>query len=696
MESKLRNNAINILNHRKPEVDQKTPEEIIHELQVHQIELELQNEELRLSQEKLLISQQRYFDLFELAPVAYIIVDSNTKIIDLNLTATQIFKLEKIKLTCKRFNSFIHPEYQDDFYFFFKELPNQNHETCLLIDNSKVYVRIACNKDRNQAEGSCYRLTVMDITTEKLARMELEMIKERLELSLLSGKVAWWVWDYPSQAVYYDKMKAEMLGYKENEMSKNIYEITAMIHPEDYEHSMNAMRDHLQGKTSWYRVEYRLKTKEGKYKWLYDQGSVTQRDQQGKPLKICGVVIDIDERKTAELKHKESERKFRQFASLLPQMVCELDGDFNILYMNEYGKKLLQIESPEIPNLLNYFDNQNQKHVSALFQEKNNLYALKRKGINLTLQDPQGNPVQLVAFASIESSDGKINTIRLLGIDLTERIKLEEQLNLLNSELNDQKEQLEKFNLVLEQKVKDEVEKNRVKDQILLLQDRHATMGEMIGHIAHQWKQPLSTLNLIVLDLLDSFEHNELTKEYISHSVSTAINVIQHMNHTVDDFRNFFRPLNTRIRFNITEQVEKAVSLIRHTLDNEGIRLNINLTTDVYSIGFPNEFSQVVINIVNNAREAIIESMKINPEISIHLISDDHRLYLYFSNNGGSIDEKILPMVFEPYFTTKEAQKGTGIGLYLARTIINQNMSGEIGVKNINGGVEFEIILPIS
>lgn len=703
MEHKLRKEAESLLGSKfnEEQLKKKTTEELIHDLKVHQIELEMQNEELQRVQQEMMASQQKYFELFDLAPVAYLMVDDQTRIQDVNLTAAHLLQNERSRLKNQRFDSFIHPDHQDEFYIFFTNLTRQTgestHESSILINGELLYIRIACNISKSFATQSqpLIRLTLIDITPEKHAARELEQVKERLELSLLGGNVAWWVWDYPSQKVYFDKRKAEMLGYEDGRMTQNIYEITSMIHPDDYAQTMQHMRDHLEGKKPRYSLEYRLKTKQGQYKWFYDQGSVTQRSADGKPLKIAGVVIDITEKKLAEMQHLESEKRFRQFASLLPQVICELDGDYNILYINEYGKTLFGLRDQQTHNLFHFLDEHSKILITETLQKRIANPEKSDPGMQVKFYDAQGNEVHLFTYANFEMENGKLQTIRAIGIDLSDRIKMENHLNALNDELNAQKLQLESFNRELEKRVGQEVEKNRVKDHLMSLQARQAAMGEMVGHIAHQWKQPLNTLNLIIIDLQDAFHYNELSEEYMSKSVASAQKVIQHMTQTIDDFRNFFKPLKSKTTFEVKKQVETALSFIRATVEIAGIRLENQIGEEIYAHGFPNEFSQVVINIVNNAREALMENETEDPFISITSATHQNKTRIYFSNNGGQIPENILDKIFEPYFSTRDKNKGTGIGLYLARTIIRKNMKGELKVKNINQGVQFEIVLPL-
>lgn len=141
-----------------------------------------------------------------------------------------------------------------------------------------------------------------DVTTKKLAEKELLKTKERLELAMEAGNVAWWIWDYSSGYVEYDKRKAQMAGYSYEEFPKNVYQITELIHPEDYDRTMKVMSEHLKGIIPEYRIDYRLKTKQGDYVWFHDRGKVIERQEDGKPLKLSGAVIDITKRKQVEEK----------------------------------------------------------------------------------------------------------------------------------------------------------------------------------------------------------------------------------------------------------------------------------------------------------------------------------------------------------------------------------------------------------
>ncbi|RII30828.1 MAG: hypothetical protein CXR30_03180 [Geobacter sp.] len=284
------------------------------------------------------------------------------------------------------------------------------------------------------------------------------------------------------------------------------------------------------------------------------------------------------------------------------------------------------------------------------------------------LRDDQGQ-----IFAAIES-------IR----DITERKQLEETLAL-------KQQQLEEINQSLEQRINLAVAELRHKDQVLIQQGRLAAMGEMINNIAHQWRQPLNNIGLIVQNLQLSFESGELNAEDLDKEISHAMDIIMHMSRTIDDFRNFFRHDKEMRKFAINSVVARSIEFISATLSSSNIKVSMAAEEDVTAIGYPNEYAQVLLNILANAREVLIERAVTEPRIFIDVTSENGCSVTTIRDNGGGMPEEILPRIFDPYFTTKEPGKGTGIGLYMSKVIIEQNMSGRLTARNVGDGAEFRI-----
>lgn len=255
--------------------------------------------------------------------------------------------------------------------------------------------------------------------------------------------------------------------------------------------------------------------------------------------------------------------------------------------------------------------------------------------------------------------------------------------------------QLENINSKLEKKVQEEILKNKEKEFLLLQQSKMASMGEMLGNIAHQWRQPLNALSLVTQNIQFAHQMNELDDEFLYKSIKKANLLTSNMSKTIDDFRFFYKPNKGKNRFNLFEVKEKCLNLVDTSFEHNGIKIESLGDNEIYLYGFPNELAQVVINILNNAKDALIDNKIENAKVTCNLYKDNSFGYIEIRDNAGGIAENILNKIFEPYFTTKEEGKGTGIGLYMSKIIVEQNMNGKLYVENIDNGVSFLIKLPL-
>ena len=293
--------------------------------------------------------------------------------------------------------------------------------------------------------------------------------------------------------------------------------------------------------------------------------------------------------------------------------------------------------------------------------------------------DLKGGPVWFCTHVVPFHNDaGEI--VSLLGIasDMTDR-KLAEKA-------------LKDLNLYLEQRVAAAVSESREKDQILILQSRQAAMGEMIGNIAHQWRQPLNTLGLIVQELRMTYGRDEFYKESLDASVKKAMGLMSHMSQTIEDFGNYFKPDKEKILFNVNQAVGKTLSLLEPCFKNMGIHIEAMETDDAVINGYEHEYSQVLLNILLNCRDAF-EANDTDRQrvIRIAVFKENDKSVVTVADNAGGIPEDIIDKIFDPYFTTKGPDKGTGIGLYMSKAIIEKNMNGRLTVRNTADGAEFRV-----
>ena len=247
-----------------------------------------------------------------------------------------------------------------------------------------------------------------------------------------------------------------------------------------------------------------------------------------------------------------------------------------------------------------------------------------------------------------------------------------------------------KLNAKLEEKVRERTEELREKDLTLLIQSRQAAMGEMIGNIAHQWRQPLNLLGLTVQQFLCYYDLGELDRTFLAENVGKAMELIQHMSKTIDDFRNYFKPDKEKIDFKVQKAIANTLTLLEGSLQAPKISVEVVAKEDLVIHGFANEFTQVLLNIVINARDALIEREIDDPKVTIMIFSEASYTVVTVADNAGGIPEEIVDKIFNPYFTTKGPQ-GTGVGLFMSKSIIEKNMGGRLTVRNIAGGTEFRI-----
>jgi len=250
---------------------------------------------------------------------------------------------------------------------------------------------------------------------------------------------------------------------------------------------------------------------------------------------------------------------------------------------------------------------------------------------------------------------------------------------------------LQALNETLEQRVQQGITQNMTQERLLIQQSRLAAMGEMIGNIAHQWRQPINALALLLANIKDANDYHELDTAMIDESTKKGQELIQKMSTTIDDFRNFFKPNREKQSFQPWDGIEDAIKLVNESFKLNGIEIELDKSGEPCEVmGYPNEFSQVVLNALSNAKEAIIDK-EMHGKVHIQVEKGTDSAAISIRNNGGCIPEDIMPKIFDPYFTTKE--KGTGIGLYMSQMIMG-HMDGDITICNVEDGVEVRLTLP--
>lgn len=250
---------------------------------------------------------------------------------------------------------------------------------------------------------------------------------------------------------------------------------------------------------------------------------------------------------------------------------------------------------------------------------------------------------------------------------------------------------LQEQNRELEKRIQIEMEKNREKDHILIQQSRLAAMGEMVANIGHQWRHPLNSLSSIIQDVKEALEFGELNEQYMDRFIRESMVQIQHMSQTINDFRKFYRPNKEICSFSLADSIEDALAIFSSSLKNHDITVEFEYRGQQLAYGFPNEFSQAVLNILTNARDAFVAKGIKNRKLQIKITAHQNMLTAEFTDNAGGIDPALVNKIFDAYYTTRP--QGTGLGLYMTRTIL-ENMGGTVTAENVGNGARFSLSIP--
>uniref|UniRef100_UPI004048044A cache domain-containing protein n=1 Tax=Aliarcobacter sp. TaxID=2321116 RepID=UPI004048044A len=332
-----------------------------------------------------------------------------------------------------------------------------------------------------------------------------------------------------------------------------------------------------------------------------------------------------------------------------------------------------------------YYENWNWVIAVGVYTDDiENEIAIKTKDLEIKIKNQVvQNVVLFIMFLSIAI---------LISIFISK--KIDDVLKNYENKVKANAQELEELNASLENKVKKEIEKNREKEQLLVQRSKFIALGEMISNIAHQWRQPLSELSSILMYIKFKYSIKVLDEKTMEQKLQEADKVLEFMSHTIDDFRNFFMPKKEKEEFFLNKVVHIVMNIISSTLANYDIKVEINVDKKIKLNTYLNEYEQVLLNILNNAKDVLIDKKISNPLIKIEAYEENNYVVLTIEDNGGGIEVVPKGKVFEPYFTTKEDSNGTGIGLYMSKIIIDKNMKGKLRVQNTSLGAKFIIFVP--
>jgi PAS domain S-box-containing protein len=376
--------------------------------------------------------------------------------------------------------------------------------------------------------------------------------------------------------------------------------------------------------------------------------------------------------------------KINDFFSIMyeqaPIAIEYYDLDGNMLLSNKSALELFGVESQDEIKDFNIFDNPNttdeliekiksqkkfRKEITISFDKikEHNLYKTSKSGIIYL-------DVTVVPFRNI---DGNHNGYLVYLQDITET---------------------KNTTAKLEQKVREKTEEILQQKEQLYLQSKKVAMGDLVGIIAHQLKQPLNNLSLLKDNIVFDYKLKTMTSESIEYFNRKMTEQVKFMGESIDELKDFFRPNKKKTNYILEDIINKSISILHSDLTAKGVDINVDIKEHITINGQPNELQQVIMNLLSNAKDVFEEKAIPEPKIDISLSIEDRYAILVISDNGGGIPENVIDKIFDSYFTTK-GEKGTGIGLNLTKMIVEESMNGKINVKNSNNGAVFTIKLPI-
>jgi len=410
---------------------------------------------------------------------------------------------------------------------------------------------------------------------------------------------------------------------------------------------------------------------------------------------VFGAMLSLA--RTKEKAQKLADKMTKQLATSEERLRFALEGsgdgiwDWNIstdeVFFSKRWKEMLGFTEDEIKNSLSEWESRvHPDDISMVFENiskhldgETQVYTSEHR-----VKCKDGSYVWILDRGTVVEKDKNGKPLRMVGshTDITAQKYAEEELKKVNEHLS--------------KLVNDETAKRIEKDKLLIQQSKLATMGEMIGAIGHQWRQPLNSLGLMIQDTVFAYKYGELDEGYILRFKNSAMDAIQNMSKTIDDFKNFFSPNKKEEQFFIEDAISQTLEILNAQLKNNSIQVLFD--TDLLHkhpyVCYKNELNQVILNILANAKDVLIERKPQNPFIKIEVSQNNDGYEISIEDSAGGVAPELIDRIFEAYFTTKEEGKGTGIGLYMSKDIVEEHLGGKLNVQNAENGAKFTILLP--
>jgi|GEM_PF-3243292 len=590
----------------------------------------------------------------------------------------------------------------------FREGVTQEYETTLPRGDGNVRNVILYRSvffDENKKNAGIIG-TIVDITERKHLETELVALSQTLEKKVAReiqkrnkseiqfrhifehSPIGIIILDSGEKIVEANPQILTLLQYQKEEIIG--HNIQTILHPDDLERDAIIFKQIVRGNIDNINTDIRLDPKDHSVKWVTISASSIQSNYGMEHAVVA--VIDITEKKQMTEQIIESEDRLRMIMDRVNDSIILTDENGLLSHWNRSTEDMFGYNASELSRV--HFD---QLILNSRFlDERSKLLSdsivenIDNSNLSLVLmatrKDKSTFPIDLSVTNII--LDGSLKSIGVIR-DITIQIESEQ--------------------------------KQKRQEQLLIQQSKLAAMGEMIAMIAHQWRQPLNIIALLVQDLKESYEFQEVDSAYVDSMVSKSMQYINFMSNTIDNFRDFFKIDRSKELFSVHSAVMEIIRLIlpQFTASSIGVHMRccqneeylkmgnddvfdssfLTQGKDVYTLGYANEFKHVIMNILINAKDAILARREIAADagkVFVQILAESNECTIHIEDDAGGVPEKIIHKIFDPYFTTKGEHAGTGIGLYMSKTIIENKMHGRLTVKNSDHGAVFTINLSLT
>lgn len=612
-----------------------------------------------------MLQQERDFSnrLIETAPAIIVILNPEGKIIRFNHYMETISGYALKEMEGKDwFNTFLPEDHIEKtksvFLKAIDEVQTNGYVNPILIkDGSQKLIEWHSKTLKDTQNNTIALLSIgLDVSERKQDEEKLQLFRLLLDHSSDAIEI---IEPLTMRILDVNETECKVLGYSKEEMlSMSIFDIDPQLDAD----SAKELRQLLQKEN--FQFERTHRRKDGSIFPVEVNLALVEHDK----TYMLGIARDITERKIAEQSLRESEEKFHSITASAQDAILMMDDEGKITYWNEAAEKIFGYTEKEVMGwslheLLAPERFLEAHHKAFEHFKKTGEGAVVGKTIELAAlkKDETEFPIEL--SLSTVMKNGRWNAIGMIR-DITERKKMEFEL--------------------------------KQNEEMMIAQSKQAAMGDMIAMIAHQWRQPLAIMGMDINNLIMSISFDEeITNDYLL-KLSEALNKQLHqLSETIDNFRNFFRPSQSRVEITIGEVLENTFNIIGASCENSNIILNVQNSSKSSLFINKSSLIQVLLNLLGNAKDILLANKVAKAAITITANETNEAVTISICDNGGGIPESILDKIGQPYFTTKKDLNGTGLGLYISRIIIEKHLFGTLRWYNKEGGACFEITLKI-